>query len=182
MPLLGPSCRCGERPTSCCSRAHRSRTSRHSSSEFPERWTEAEPLLEFEYSLRTNVEGFAATTERDARVIVCPARAVLAGEWWTNDPFANGIPRNHYRRASSVRARMASGIRGRLRRRSVSRHRPPLAGPHRQSVRRGTYRDLGISVRKTKRFSRWVLGWISLDLGVREWLGDQGLRSASPPA
>lgn len=41
----------------------------------------------------------------------------------------------------------------------------------------GTYVDVGLSLRRTKRLSRWMTGWISLGVGIRQWQGTQ-----PPPA
>ena len=40
----------------------------------------------------------------------------------------------------------------------------------------GAYYDLGLSLVRSKRFSRWVTAWVALSLGTRTWLGD-----APPP-
>ena len=37
----------------------------------------------------------------------------------------------------------------------------------------GTYYDVGISLARTFKLSRWMTGWISLDIGRRRWLGPQ---------
>jgi hypothetical protein len=41
----------------------------------------------------------------------------------------------------------------------------------------GRHVDLGLSIRRTFRLSRWMTAWISLGVGRRRWLGDE-----PPPA
>lgn len=35
----------------------------------------------------------------------------------------------------------------------------------------GAYRDVSLTISKSKRFSRWVTGWIGLTIGNRQWQG-----------
>jgi hypothetical protein len=37
---------------------------------------------------------------------------------------------------------------------------------------RGTSRDVGVTIGKSKRFSRWVTAWIALTVGYRSWQGE----------
>lgn len=37
---------------------------------------------------------------------------------------------------------------------------------------RGTYYDVGLTIGKAKKLSRWMTGWIALTIGRREWIGE----------
>ncbi len=37
---------------------------------------------------------------------------------------------------------------------------------------RGSYYDVGLTIGKSKKLSRWMTAWIALSIGRREWLGE----------
>lgn len=141
----------------------------------PERWQDGEPLLHLDE--RTNAEGLGGAKQRETSIfqIGSAARVVMSGELWTNDPWADGKPH-----ASS--GELDPAARGWLARFELGRDVGPFWLSGHVTVGRvdgrfeqGTYRDIGVSLLKRFRLSRWMLAWIGLTISSRQWLG------GSPP-
>jgi len=140
----------------------------------PERWQEDEPMLHLEE--RTNAEGLGGSKQRATSMFqVGPnLRAVTTGEWWSNDPFADGKPHPQ----SGELDNEARGWRAKF---EATYDVGPfqvtgfVAAGHVDSAHEhGTYRDIGVSIGKRFRLSRWMLAWLGLTISQREWLGDNG--------
>lgn len=142
----------------------------HESPEPPRagRWLELDPTL------RPRLEGLGAAQEtyRSERRLGLRTRAVLESVRWANEDDdedtlpALDLPGRGWRAALRLShdfgfARLDANV-------SVN-HVDMRFGS-------GSYVDLGISLGRTFRLSRWMTGWISLGIGRRQWVGDQ------PPA
>lgn len=130
------------------------------------RWLELDPTL------RPRLEGLGAVEERHrSELRLGPrTRAVLEGSWWANEddgplPVLD-LPARGWRAA--LRLSHDFGF-ARLDANAGVSHVDMRFGS-------GSYVELGISLGRTFRLSRWMTGWISLGIGRRQWLGDQ------PPA
>lgn len=142
----------------------------------PERWQDGGPMLHLEE--RAIAEGLGGAKQGETSIFqIGPgARVVMSGEWWTNDSWAEGKPH-----ASS--GELDVGARGWRARFELGADVGPFwLGVHVAAGRvdgrfeQGTYRDIGVSLLKRFRLSRWMLAWIGLTIGHRQWLGD-----APPP-
>lgn len=127
------------------------------------------PWLTLEPIARPNLQGLAmiGSTEDPHRTVLFDGRrgyVVLDGTSWTND-------RDLEERGWHAGIRIGYDL-------------GPLRVDAYASVNyvdtaygRGHYRDLGISIGRTVRLSRWMTGWIALRVGQRKWLVDD-----KPPA
>jgi len=129
------------------------------------------PWLDLDVLLPPSIESFDATRDGTSTTFErWSTRMRLEGTWWTAgaDVPENGatnldLPGEGWRAA--VRLSRALG---------PVRFTADASLNHIDSrYGRGWYRDLSISIGRTKRLSRWMTGWISLSLGHRAWLGEE---------
>ncbi len=131
------------------------------------------PRLELDPVLPPLLQGLGATEEADGIELRIGAdtRVLLEGVRWIHDDAAAmphvDLPARGWRAAVRLShdlgfARLEAGA-------SVNGVDSRFGN--------GRYVDVGISIRRTFRLSRWMTGWISLGAGRRQWLGD-----GPPPA
>lgn len=129
---------------------------------------DAAPLLHFEPVLRPSLDGLslAARTDTKRDVLRLGPRAIaeIEGTAWTTDL---DVPA----RGWDAAVRLSYDL-GPVR---ITAH----ASVHGVDARfgGGAYREIGVSIGRTFRLSRWMTAWVSLDIGQRHWLGE-----GPPPA
>jgi hypothetical protein len=131
------------------------------------------PRLELDPVLPPLLQGLGATEEADRAELRIGAdtRVLLEGVRWIHDDAAAlphvDLPARGWRAAVRLShdlgfARVEAGA-------SLNEVDSRFGS--------GRYVDLGLSIRRTFRLSRWMTAWISLGVGRRRWLG-----AGQPPA
>ena len=120
------------------------------------------PLLTFDTILRSNTEGFDADvkTEQTDFTLGPNTRARVESEAWTNPLLAA--------EGWGATARLAYNFHGIQFGFEAGYHRVDSQFAH------GGYTQLGFSIAKTFKLSKWMTAWISLTVGRRAWLGQDG--------
>jgi hypothetical protein len=129
------------------------------------------PWLTLDPTLQPNVKGLGATedTERTTLPLGLGTSLALDGTWWINQDTVDKPLLDLAGQGWTAAVHVSRDFGG-------FRVTASASQSHVDSrYERGSYRDVGISIRRTKRLSRWMTGWISLDLVSRHWLG------AEPP-
>jgi hypothetical protein len=131
------------------------------------RWLELDPTL------RLRLEGLGALEETDRRELRLGrrTRVVLEGTRWANEdgeplPYID-LPARGWRTTLRISRDVGGGLR-----------LGATASVNEVDSRfgSGAHVDIGLSLGRTFRLSRWMTGWISLGVGWRRWLGEE------PPA
>jgi hypothetical protein len=127
------------------------------------------PGLVLDPLLRSRLVGLGAVEdgERTELEIGPHTRLVLDGGWWSND---DEDPRHPL--IDSPGRGWEAGLR-------LSHGLGPVTIGASASVNqidaqreRGRHVDVGLSLGRSVRLSRWMIGWVSLGIGRRRWLGD----------
>ena len=130
------------------------------------------PQLELDPMFRPSLEGLGATSETERTVVPLgdKARAVFEGTWWAN--VDSDEPGRFSRVVDLENRGWRTGVRFE---RDLGFATLAIHGSYNHVDSRygsGTYRDIGVSLFRKWRLTRWMTAWISLGVSRRTWLGD----------
>jgi hypothetical protein len=134
------------------------------------------PWLHLDPVLPSSLENLGVTHDHQTvtRTLGPDTRIILDGSWWSADP---DLPTQGFAARDVAGQGWRTSLRG-------SRRLGPVEIGASAALEfvdgrygRGTFAEVGLSVGKTVKLSRWMTAWISLSLGRRRWLGE-----GPPPA